>query len=190
MLPAIRFLSGCRHRCQAAVFRCIRRIRFTSVSSQNEDRSPTMPRRCFFLFSSCCCSYAFALSPMILGSSGWGMSVLNPCPCRSFSLVLLRGGKDEPHAAPERSAPSAEIPASSFSTGAVPPSAVSSLLFQFSLFLFHTHYYIISYSPAQAGPVFIDMPHLHRATSFSEAGNGGNFAYGGTRRQRGQASRQ
>ena len=88
--PVFGDVSGCARR-QSSVPSA---VSVPSVLSfQNADRSLTMPRRSFFLFSSCCCSYAFALSPMIPEFSGRGMSVLNPSPCRSFPPSFCEGAK-------------------------------------------------------------------------------------------------
>ena len=126
------FLSGRFCRCQAVVVRCSCRIRFhvrvVPERGQVAHHAPALllPFLQLLLF------VAFALSPMIPAFSGWGMSVLNPCPSFSFSLSSCEGEKMS-HIQPERSAPSADRPASSFSTDAVPLSAVSSLLFHSSV---------------------------------------------------------
>ena len=190
MLPALRFLSGCFHRCQAAVFRCIRRIRFhvrvVPERGQVAHHAPALllPFLQLLLF------VGFRLVADDSGVFRLGHVGVESLPQLFFLPVLLRGGEDEPHTA-KKGQSHQRIDQHLPSQLTLFPCQPS-LLFCFILlffFRFHIHYYIGYHFPAWAGSNFrcavSPVPFL-----FSRSRQWRWLSYRGIRRRRGQASRQ
>ena len=152
MLPALRFLSGRRYRCQAAVVRCSRRVRhFRTVMPEGGQVAHHAPA----LLLSVLQLLLFVGLRLVADDSGVFRQGHVRVEALSLPCLLPVGGgrgEDEPHAA-QKGQPHQRI-----DQHLLPLPALSFgqrfLLFRFILlffFRFHIHYYIGYHSPAQAG---------------------------------------